>query len=193
MVDTVRCFVAVFLDPSLHRQIATIQKRLSHSGADIKWVEPCNLHFTLQFLGDVETARIPSIADALRECVTDSHGFELQLNSVGAFPHLQNPRVLWVGIGAGKGRLINLMSMVGEAMKMEGFPRDKKGFSPHLTIGRVRSLRNLKALLEKLNSNINVEGKMQVASIQFTASELTTRGPIYTPIDIIPLYLPSEI
>jgi 2'-5' RNA ligase len=83
--------------------------------------------------------------------------------------------------------------MVGEAMKMEGFPRDKKGFSPHLTIGRVRSLRNLKALLEKLNSNINVEGKMQVASIQFTASELTTRGPIYTPIDIIPLYLPSEI
>lgn len=192
-MNTVRCFVAVFLDPSLHREIAAIQKRLSQSGADIKWVEPGNLHFTLQFLGDVETTRIPGIADALRECVADSNRFELQLDSVGAFPHLQNPRVLWVGVGAGREHLVSLMSTVGEAMKMEGFARDKKGFSPHLTIGRVRSPRNLKALLAKLNSDISVRGKMEVAKIQFTSSELTTRGPVYSPIDIIPLHLHSEI
>ncbi len=192
-MDTVRCFVAVFLHPSLHKEIATIQKRLSHSGADIKWVEPCNLHFTLQFLGDVETKRIPGIADALKECVADSHGFELKLDSVGAFPHLQNPRVLWVGVDAGREHLASLMSTVGEAMKMEGFARDSKGFSPHLTIGRVRSLRNLKALLAKLNSDISVRGKMEVTKIQFTASELTTRGPIYSPIDVIPLHHPFEI
>ncbi|NLB74162.1 MAG: RNA 2',3'-cyclic phosphodiesterase [Firmicutes bacterium] len=192
-MDTVRCFVAVFLHQSLHREIAAIQRKLSHSGADIKWVEPCNLHFTLQFLGDVEKTRIPIIADALRECIGDSPGFPLQLDRVGAFPHLQNPRVLWVGVSTGREDLANLMSTVGEAMKMEGFARDSRGFSPHLTIGRVRSPRNLKTLLEKLNSHIRVRGKMEVANIQFTASELTTKGPIYTPIDIIPLQLPTEI
>ncbi|HHX26101.1 MAG TPA: RNA 2',3'-cyclic phosphodiesterase [Firmicutes bacterium] len=192
-MDTVRCFVAVFLHPSLHREIAAIQKRLSHSGADVKWVEPCNLHFTLQFLGDVEAMRIPGIADALRECVADSCGFELELDSVGAFPHLNNPRVLWVDVGTGRERLVSLMSTVGEAMKMEGFARDKKGLSPHLTIGRVRSPRNLKALLEKLNSGMDITGKMEVTKIQFTASELTPRGPVYSPIDVIPLHLPSEI
>lgn len=192
-METVRCFVAVFLHPSLHREIAAVQKRLSHSGADIKWVEPSNLHFTLQFLGEVETNRIPGIADALKECVSESYGFELQLDSLGAFPHLQSPRVIWVGVNAGREHLRNLMSTVGEAMKMEGFARDSKGFSPHLTIGRVRSLRNLKPLLEKLNSGTSVTGKMEVTEIHFTASELTPRGPIYSPIDVIPLRRPSEI
>ena len=192
-MDTVRCFVAVFLNPSLHRDIAALQKRLSYSGADIKWVEPYNLHFTLQFLGDVKPSRISSITDTLKECVSDSYRFELELDSIGAFPNLLNPRVLWVGVGAGKEQLVSLMSAVGEAMKMEGFARDSKGSSPHLTIGRVRSRRNLKALLDKLNSDINMRGKMEVAEIQFTASELTTRGPIYSPIDIIPLRLPPEI
>lgn len=192
-MDTVRCFVAVFLHPSLHREIATLQKRLSQSGADIKWVQPCNLHFTLQFLGDVEQVRIPSITDALKECMADVSGFELQLNGIGAFPNLRNPRVLWVGVDTGRERLVSLMSVVAEAMKMEGFMRDSKGFSPHLTIGRVRSTRNLKPLLEKLNANVNVKGKMDVTEIQFTASELTPRGPLYSPIDAIPLRFHSEM
>ncbi|NLJ61040.1 MAG: RNA 2',3'-cyclic phosphodiesterase [Firmicutes bacterium] len=192
-MDTVRCFVAVFLHRSCHREIATLQKKLSYSKADVKWVEPANLHFTLQFLGDVETRRIPSISDALRECVADSCKFELQLNSIGAFPNLLNPRVLWVGVGAGRERLVNLMSVVREAMKMEGFAGDRRDLSPHLTIGRVRSGRNRKALLEKLNSEISISSEMEVTEIQFTASELTTKGPIYSPIEVIPLQRPSGI
>ncbi len=192
-MGTVRCFVAVFLHPSLRTEMATLQKKLSYSGADIKWVEPDNLHFTLQFLGDVENVRIPSITDALRDCLTDSCRFELELNTIGAFPNLLNPRVLWVGVGAGRERLISLMSTVQEAMKMEGFARDSKGFSPHLTIGRVRSSRNLKALTGKLGSGLTVKGTMEVTEIQFTTSELTNKGPIYSPIEIIPLRVSSEI
>ncbi len=192
-MDTVRCFVAVFLNPSLHRDIAALQKKLSYSGADIKWVEPSNLHFTLQFLGDVKTARIPSITNALKECVSLSYRFELELDGIGAFPSLLKPRVLWVGVGAGREQLVSLMSQVREAMKMEGFAQDSKGSSPHLTIGRVRSCKNLKGLLDKLNSDINVKGKMEVTEIQFTASELTPRGSIYSPIDVIPLRLHPEI
>jgi 2'-5' RNA ligase len=191
-LDTVRCFVAVFLHQSLHREITTLQKRLSHSGADIKWVEPCNLHFTLQFLGDVEETRIPAVSDALRKCVADFHSFKLQLDSVGAFPNLHNPRVLWVGVGSGKEQLTSLSSTIEEAMKMQSFKRDKRGYSPHLTIGRVRSSRNLKALHERLDSCIKLSGNMEVREIQFTASELTPKGAIYTPIDVIPLNLPCE-
>ena len=193
IVGTVRCFVAVFLHPSLHPEVTALQKKLSYSGADIKWVKPDNLHFTLQFLGDVEDVRIPAITDALRECVADFSGFELELNGIGAFPNLLNPRVLWVGVGAGREKLISLMSTVREAMKMQGFAGDSKGFSPHLTIGRVRSGRNLKALSGKLSPGLTVEGRMEVTEIQFTASELTNRGPIYSPVEIIPLHASSEI
>lgn len=192
-MDTVRCFVAIFIDPSLHPAITALQKKLSQSGADVKWVEPGNLHFTLQFLGDVEASCIPRITTALQQSVADSYGFEVELEGLGAFPNSQNPRVLWIDVGAGRKSLVGLMAAVGEALKMEGFPRDSRGYSPHLTIGRVRSVRNSKALTEKLSSGLTVRGKMEVTKIQFTASELTNKGPIYGPVEVIPLRIPSEI
>ncbi|NLS45580.1 MAG: RNA 2',3'-cyclic phosphodiesterase [Firmicutes bacterium] len=192
-MNTVRCFIAIFLCPSLYKEVTMVQKKLANSGTDIKWVEPSNLHFTLQFLGDVENVRIPNIIHTLKKCLTGFSRFNLKLNGTGAFPNFRNPRVLWIGVSDGSKQLLNLTHMVREAMKIEGFIHDGKNFSPHLTIGRIRSARNLRPLREKLDLGFDITGTMEVEEVRFTASELTAKGPIYNTIDIVRLDLPSDI
>ncbi|MGE5586825.1 MAG: RNA 2',3'-cyclic phosphodiesterase [Clostridia bacterium] len=186
-MTSIRCFIAVFLDPALRPQVVALQRHLAQSGADVKWVEPENLHFTIKFLGDVEESRLAGLAASLRACVGEVNPFELSLGAAGAFPRLQDPRVIWVGVEAGRQPFVTLASMVEEAMKAEGFKREGKGISPHLTVGRARSGRNLHALADRLASSAPLEGTMKVDKIQLVASELTSRGPIYNPVATVSL------
>lgn len=184
---SVRCFIAVFLDPALRPQVVALQRHLAQSGADVKWVEPENLHFTLKFLGDVEESRLEALTKRLQACVGGVDAFELGLGAAGAFPRIQDPRVIWVGVSVGRQPFVTLASIVEETMKAEGFRREGKGISPHLTIGRVRSGRNLHALADRLSSSAPLEGTMRVDTVQLVASELASRGPIYSPVAIVSL------
>jgi 2'-5' RNA ligase len=184
----VRCFVAVFLSPTLRPQVVALQRYLAQSGADVKWVEAENLHFTVKFLGDVEESRLAALTTVLEACAGGIGPFELSLGAAGAFPRLQDPRIIWVGVEAGKQPFVTLASAVEEAMKAEGFRREGKGFSPHLTVGRTRSGRNLGVLVERLLSCAPLKGAMRVDEIQLVASELTSSGPIYSPVATVSLF-----
>ncbi|MGE5593841.1 MAG: RNA 2',3'-cyclic phosphodiesterase [Betaproteobacteria bacterium] len=186
-MQAVRSFIAVFLDPALRPQVVELQRRLAQSGADVKWVEPENLHFTLKFLGDVESSRLEALTGRLRACVVGVRGFELALGPAGAFPRVQDPRVIWVGVSAGRAQFTALASLVEEAMKAEGFRGERREISPHLTVGRVRSARNVRALAERLSSSAPLHGGMRVDAVQLVASELTVRGPVYRPIAVVSL------
>lgn len=186
-MSEVRCFVAVFLDPAIRPRVAAFQRQLARSSADVKWVEPENLHFTLKFLGDVESGHLDAIGGALETAVAGVEAFGLELGGVGVFPSMRVPRVVWIGVCAGKDALADLAGRVEEAVKAEGFQGDGKGFSPHLTIGRVRSPRNLQALAEQLSSASPPAGSMRVDRVQLTSSNLTRLGPVYAPVRVIPL------
>lgn len=186
-MSAIRCFIAVFLDPAIRPRVAAFQKQLARAGADVKWVEPENLHFTLKFLGDVESASLDEIGRALEAAVADVQAFELGLGDAGAFPNIRNPRVIWIGVNSGREPLIDLAGSVEEAMKAKGFQQDGKGLSPHLTIGRVRSARNLHALAQELSSNLPPVASMRVDRVQLTSSNLTAHGPVYADIRAIPL------
>ncbi|MDI7246871.1 MAG: RNA 2',3'-cyclic phosphodiesterase [Bacillota bacterium] len=183
----VRCFIAVFLDPALRPQVTTLQRHLAQSGADVKWVEPENLHFTLKFLGDVDESRVSAVGERLRTCVQGARAFDIGLGAPGAFPRVRDPRVIWVGVSSGKEPFVALASTVEEAMKTEGFRSEGKNVSPHLTVGRVRSARNLDILVERLSSSPPLEGSMRVHRVRLMASDLTNRGPVYSEIAAIPL------
>ena len=101
----------------------------------VTWVPPEKLHITLQFLGEADTARAGSLGDALDAAVRGARPFEILLSGGGAFPDLQHPRVLWIGVERHPA-LELLANDVARAMARFGFEPELRPFHPHITVGR---------------------------------------------------------
>jgi 2'-5' RNA ligase len=186
-----RLFVAVLLDPALRPVVEGVRRELVEAwprGRDlVKWVEPHNLHLTLKFLGHVEAALLARVADAL-SAVRSAPAFRLHLVGLGAFPRPRGARVLWVGVQEGSEELGSLARRVEDALAPLGFPREDRGFSPHLTIGRLRTPAyhpELEAALER-RSRVEI-GLQHVQSVELMESTLRPDGPVYTVVRSYPL------
>lgn len=178
-VELIRSFIAVDVDESLRARFKTVQEDLKTAGGSLKLVEAENLHLTLKFLGEIPRPRVEAVAETLGKLRFTS--FKIKFEGVGCFPTPRNPRVVWVGVSEGAERLRELAAMVEEALRKIGFQPDPKGFTPHLTIARVKSPRDrasIAAMVQKL-SNISI-GEMLVDRVRLKKSTLTPRGPIYS-------------
>ncbi|MHA2406411.1 MAG: RNA 2',3'-cyclic phosphodiesterase, partial [Candidatus Hermodarchaeia archaeon] len=164
------------------RQIARIQQDLLSSGAKLKLVEPQNLHFTLHFLGNIDEKRIPELADILEK--VEGNVFDIELVGLGCF-RPQRPRVIWIGCTTGADQLIQHQQAIGRELRAHRFPSEKRKYSPHLTIVRVRSGVNRFQLIEIVNQHTKKEfGRFQVKTIKLKKSTLTPKGPIYENLAI---------
>lgn len=135
-----RLFVAVELDPAVVEELTRVRAALrSRPGSgSVRWVDAGSAHLTLKFLGDTDERRLPEIERALDEGCRGYGPLELSLSGVGAFPGARKPRVLWVGLAGAADELGRLQGSIDAALARAGFAREERGFSPHLTIGRVR-------------------------------------------------------
>ena len=104
----------------------------------IRWVRPEGIHLTLKFMGDIKTDKIDALLLLLPEIATEVTPFELTLSELGCFPNNRRPRVLWAGVKGDLSTLQNLHLAVDNVVEKVGLPRERRGFSPHLTLGRVR-------------------------------------------------------
>ena len=147
-----RTFIAVEVPAAIKDEIAQLVSRLKGTGTDVKWVEPGNIHVTLKFLGNIETDQPAVIRDGLHAALDSTGPFDLTLGRVGAFPDLNRPRVFWVSVGEGRDELIAMQQRIESELHARGFVREERPFSPHLTIGRVRSPRGLAKLTELVRS-----------------------------------------
>lgn len=180
-----RTFIAVDIGPL--PKILELAERLKASGADLKLVEPENIHITLKFLGDTDSGLMDQIADIIAESSADIEPFYLNLEEIGAFPKLTYMKVIWVGIAGGEG-LVTVSERLDRALKPLGFKSEKKGFKPHLTIARVRSPRNKNELLRVIDAHKEESfGEVQVDSIVLKKSVLSPSGPTYTDLKEIKL------
>ncbi len=171
-----RAFVAVEItDVGLVKKISELQAGLKIKARP---VSPANMHFTLQFLGDVAETAITGIQAALR-CVS-FEPFALRLSGIGAFPGTKSPRVVWVGVdSAGRDRLSGLAGTVRDALSQSGFGRDGQ-FRPHVTIFRIKNKADITRDLEEFQ---NVElGCQRVSRIKLKKSVLTPDGPVYSDL-----------
>ena len=116
MAQTYRTFIAVEISPGIADQAARLIGRLSRTGAKVKWVDPGNLHLTLNFLGDVEALLIPDICKAVSAAVADIDGFDLELAGVGAFPNVAKPRTIWLGAQKGEEEMVVLRDAIEAAL-----------------------------------------------------------------------------
>jgi len=177
-----RLFWGVRIPAPLKAGLAAIQDRLKEAGADVKWVEPENFHLTVRFLGAVAPERVEVITCAVRRAAATLAGFELRLAGGGAFPGAARPRVLWVAVGGDLPQMIQLHRQVEAVLKPLGFPPEGN-FTPHLTLGRVRSPRGAAALtplIENLAGQGGEIGTFTVDRLYLMESRLTRLGPHYT-------------
>lgn len=180
-----RTFIAIELPKEIKDILARLQEQLKNAGADVKWVKPANIHLTLKFLGEIDDRKLKEIAQALQDFVKDINVFYIRLFSVGAFPKINSPRVIWVGIDKGDQETKEIVMGLEEKLYQAGIPKEDRPFSSHITLGRVRSGLNrdkLAKILEILSSGFKVRAEFLAGKVTLFKSTLTPQGPIYEAI-----------
>ncbi|MFW9830868.1 MAG: RNA 2',3'-cyclic phosphodiesterase [Candidatus Thorarchaeota archaeon] len=174
----IRCFIAVEVDDAaVMKRLIHTQKELLSSGAKLKLVSSENLHFTLHFLGNIDEGRIGELDELLHQ--VKGSPFELELVGTGCF-RPQRPRVIWIGCTNGAEQMIQHQRFLGHRLREHGFPFEKRKYSPHLTIARVRSGVNRIELMDVVQKYADQNfGSFVVKSIKLKKSTLTPKGPIY--------------
>ncbi len=176
-----RSFIACEIShPGIEKVIDEIRK----TGADIKYVEPENTHITLKFLGDITEEMARRVSAAIRSSIQPPK-MKARLSGVGVFPGMNYMRVLWIGMYCPQ--IENLQHKIDLDLSELGFRRDKK-FKPHLTIGRIRSARNKRALRDAVERMSDIEiGEVIIDKVKLKKSELSPKGPRYSDIEVFKL------
>ena len=180
MAETIRAFIAVELSDQIKETIRGFQEHLKPLDCDISWVKPENIHLTLKFLGDVKTKMIPPVMETLGDVCQDLRPFDTTLTQPGVFPDLRHPRVVWIGLDDTDGNLARLAGSLETALGNIGFKKEKRDFQAHITIGRIRTNKNLPALVPKLQScSLPSAHEEIILSFALFKSTLTSQGPIH--------------
>jgi 2'-5' RNA ligase len=179
----IRAFIAVDLPEEAKTFLADISSRLRSFGGDVKWVRTSGIHLTLKFLGNVRPEVIPQLDDAVRPLFADQAPVELAIQSLGAFPGLRKARVIWAGVRDPGQRLAGIAAHIDDLVEQLGFKREKRRFSPHLTLGRVRSQKGNAQLVDGIRQMMDAEGPRFVAdhAVLFQ-SILKPSGAEYKPL-----------
>ncbi len=182
-----RTFISVELPSEEKERIEETTASFRKSGFGISWVKPENLHLTLKFLGEVDDKRIQDLTAALERALEGESRFGMELRGLGVFPDLKKPRVIWIGIEKGKENLTRMQGKIEEEFSKAGFPKEKRGFTPHLTIARVKSLKGIEKLTGGIK-DVNFESEeIEVGEVVLMKSQLHPQGAIHTPIRIFKL------
>jgi 2'-5' RNA ligase len=178
----VRSFVAVDLnDNRLVQNIIDTQQRLYRTGGDLKLVEPQNIHITLRFLGEIRQELIQEIIEQMKQIRFSA--FKVEFKGLGVFPGLNRPRVVWIGIEEGAEKLVGIFETLEQRLRTLRIEPDRRGFTPHITIARVRSGRNRDELARLVSEMRDKEfGSISVNSVRLKRSNLTPSGPSYSDL-----------
>jgi len=176
-----RLFVAIDLNEELRAKISEIERAIQETGADVKLVEPENLHITLKFLGEVPEERVREVQDSVSKSIESVGEFKISIEGFGYFGSRNYIRTLWVDVKEGRERILEIMSKLSE--NLSRIRNEKRASSVHLTIGRVKSAKNKVPLLNKIEELKNVKvGELDVKEIKLKSSVLTKKGPIYSDV-----------
>lgn len=180
MAELVRSFVAFDIeDEEIRRKISDVQGVLAKTGAKLKLVDPNAIHLTIKFLGEIPRSLVEQAKQALRE--VKFKAFTIELAGLGAFPAQHRPSVIWIGVKKGVAELADIFKQVEPRMASLGIPPERREFSPHLTIARVKA--RSPRLAEALAKLADVEiGSVEAKVLRLKRSVLTQKGPIYSTL-----------
>ena len=181
----IRAFVAVDMDEaSVISKLVEAQRALRDLGADLKLVEPENIHATVRFLGEVPAATIELVKEQMNEVKFSA--FDMEFTGLGAFPNLRKINVVWVGMRKGKEEISRIFEQLEPRFRKSGFEPDNRGFSPHVTIARVKTGRMREELAKFVDEMRDTPfGVIHVEEVRLKRSVLMPKGPAYSTIHTI--------
>jgi RNA 2',3'-cyclic 3'-phosphodiesterase len=183
-----RCFLAIDIEPNLIEYIAKTQNEFKKTNNNVKYVEKENLHFTLKFFGDITQSNINAVIDSVKKVLKNSTDKknnipEMHIEGIGTFPNENYMKVLWIGTKQNE-FLNKLHHELDKEFERIGFKLDKE-FKTHLTIGRIKNLKDKQGFKLKIDELKDVKiGKMNINKISLKKSQLTPKGPIYSDIEV---------
>ena len=182
MSEQIRSFIAFDIqNESILNRIAATQKLLMQTNADLKLVEPKNIHITVRFLGPMNPDMVDKVYEAMKK--VKFIPFTIQLQGLGVFPTVNYPRVVWAGITLGAEQLRSIFEQIEPMLHDLGFAPEPEGFNAHLTIARVRSGANKQRLVDFVNRQSDYEfGNIKASCLRLKRSQLSPLGPTYTTL-----------
>jgi len=187
-VAALRSFLAVELSREIEEGIRRIQEKLKRRVEGVRWVRPEGIHLTLKFLGEIDPDRIEEIVDKAQQAVKGIGPFEIRIKGGGGFPNTKNPRVIWLGVEDQEGLLRELQARVEKGLEELGFKREERNYTPHLTLGRLRTGRGKGGVAQAIKDIGDSDlGAMKIREIVLFQSQLKPSGAEYTKLRTIPL------
>jgi len=191
-MEQVRCFIAVELPDEVKTGLDQLQAQIkSGRQTSVKWVNPCGVHLTLKFLGNVAVDRIDPITTAMEEASQGVSPFHLEVKDLGVFPNLRRVQVVWVGVSGEVDKLAKLQQRLESNLAGLGFAPERRRFTPHLTLARLRDRASLEERegLGKLIASTKFEAAytFPVDAVSLMRSQLTREGAIYSRISSVKL------
>jgi 2'-5' RNA ligase len=182
----IRSFIAIPTSEPVREAIAYVQTQLKLSQADVRWESSDKFHLTLKFIGSVEGGRLASLSEILKQSLAPQTPFALTFITAGAFPNIHQPRIIWIGVEPTED-LQKCVRIVEQASSAFGFKPEERPFHAHITLGRVKSGRNLHALTDALKSIMFQPIILACNEIHVVKSELHPAGSVYSIVDSIRL------
>ncbi len=180
-----RAFIAA--EVPFSAELERYSQAVKASGAPLKMVDLRNLHITLKFLGDTDEAIVPEIVNVMKSAATGILPFKMRLKGAGAFPNLGRISVVWAGL-EGADNLGIIAQKIDDGLNPLGFQPEKRKFSPHVTIARVRDGRNKRELAEAIQDwELGEFGEVAVDRMILKKSVLTPQGPVYSDAAVVKL------
>ncbi len=185
----IRSFLAFELPLEIETVVTRVSDELKKSSLDAKWVKPGNIHLTVVFMGNVEVNEIPVIKEKIGEACLKYDAFDISLKGLGCFPHMRKPRVVWIGLDGDLERMSYFRDVLQECLVPFGIEEEKRGFKPHLTLGRFRKPRRASSEeLELLSRYEDVTSPTcSLTELGLFKSELKPGGARYTRLGVWPL------
>jgi RNA 2',3'-cyclic 3'-phosphodiesterase len=175
----VRAFIGAGLTEEAIDQLSGVIANLDFSSKGIKWVKPENLHITFKFLEDIDESQISLITDILDSSLKGHGSINFSIDHLGVFPTWKRPRIIWAGVSKGASALVSLSEKIEDVMQALNFEKEKRVFKPHITIGRIKSLKYPELLKKAVQTVIFESGSLAIGHVTLYQSILSQDGAKY--------------
>src|SRR5581483_2567887 len=183
-----RTFIALEMNTALQRHLEEVTRQVARALPGVRWLDPAGIHLTLAFLGELNDEQLSEAMNASATAARQVRAFSYRLSRLGIFGSPRQPRIIWMGIEEPSGSLIRLHRLLNQELEQRGFEIDKRPFSPHLTLARVKSpltpaeQQELQRLLADDQRDIASPTDYPASLIHVMKSELSRSGAHYTSL-----------
>ena len=185
---TIRAFIAIELPPAVIAMLGKVQQNLKSLRVGARWVRPENIHLTLKFLGDINPGEVDKICGAMTAAAKGVAPLTLTVAGIGVFPGLKRPRVIWVGLGGKIQPMLELQHNIENRLADVGFPKEKRSFKGHLTLGRFKEPADPDTIRRAMAEYSDMENaQFEARRIVLFKSDLKPSGAVYSQVKWVEL------